>query len=712
MAVKLSSLTLRKRIPNWVFVNAYFSSQSCAIKLKSTQEFDLSQLNSPDYEAKIEFLKNKLHPDSLVSALNSTPDLNSSITLFKWASLQKRFNHTAQTYQMMILKLGMAGNVEEMEGFCIEMVREKCRGMDKSLLALISSFVSNHRLSEALRVLYVMNSTSFKPPIGVFNALMGVLVVGKRDFKDVLFVYKEMVKAGIIPNIETLNYLLEALLESGKVDAAMDQYGRLNKKGCKPNARTFQIMISGLVARNRVEESILVVEEMFQCGIEPDFCFYTCIIPIFCSLQKLEMGLRLFKMMKGANAAPASITYKAMIRCLCEHLHMDDAIKLLKEMIDSSLLPDHQVFMDVINGLCKSNRLTKARNILEENNIVDTSLHNALLESYCGKGNFTMGKDVFDEMSERNITDARSWNILIRYFCEDSRVNRALEYLCRMVISSFEPDSATYSALLLGYCKIGEVMCALDMFYHIRSKCFVLDSVSYAEFVDCLCRRGKIQEAANVLHYMSGKGCALQSTSFGLLTEKICASGDVNRAIKLLSMAGMTSLSTTYNIILKGLCDSGREKHLWMLLSRMIVVGCAFDVETYCILLRCMSSLNRKDECVTLFNLMLSEDLRPDSETLACLLSCLANDLQVHLILPSISKLAEILDSNTCNILIDSLWKEGYESEASHLLEKGWVRDALLVGRKETVCGNFVVENSGIQDNVSCILEEGLGSTR
>lgn len=74
----------------------------------------------------------------------------------------------------------MAGNVEEMEGLCAEMVREKCRGMDKSLLALIASFVGNGRVTEALRVLYVMNSSSVKPSIGVFNELMGAVVVGKR----------------------------------------------------------------------------------------------------------------------------------------------------------------------------------------------------------------------------------------------------------------------------------------------------------------------------------------------------------------------------------------------------------------------------------------------------------------------------------------------------------------------------------------------------
>ncbi|PIN14840.1 hypothetical protein CDL12_12526 [Handroanthus impetiginosus] len=580
MAIKLSSLTLSKRIPNLVSLNAHLSSISCAINFQSTQESEQSQYSFADFEAKIQFLKNKLHPDSLVSVLDSTPDLNSSVKLFKWASLQKRFQHTADTYHTMILKLGMAGNVEEMEGYCNEMVREKCCGFDKSLLALIDSFVSNNRLSEALRVLYVMNSSSFKPSVGIFNALMCALVEAKRDFKDVLFVYKEMVKAGIVPNVDTLNYLLEALFESGRVDTAIDQYRRMDKKGCSPNIRTFEVLISGLAARNRVDESIVMLEEMLQCGCEPGSSFYIRVIPLFCGLQNLKIGLKLFKMMRASNMAPDSVTYEAMIQCLCVHLQMDDAVKLFEEMINSSLSPDHQVYVDIINGFCKLNKFVDAQNFLEERNIMDTCLYNALLGSCCDNGEFTMAKDMFDKMSRGNMTDAKSWNILIRFLCENAVINKALEYLCRMVVSSFHPDSATYSALVLGNCKMGNIADALDLFHHIRSKYWVLDSVSYAEFVECLCQRGIIQEATEVFCYMSAKYI----------------------------------------------------------------------------------------------------------------------------------------------VLIDSLWREGYKSEASHLLdimlEKGWVPDAsthaLLMGsvaRYEVVSRKSTDENFGVQDNVSRILQEGLGKT-
>lgn len=725
MAVKHSSLSLFRRIPTWVSQNLYLSSLSCAVSFQPSQEFDQSLLNSADFDTKIKFLKNKLSPDRLVTVLDSTPDLNSSIKLFKWASHQKRFSHTADTYHSMILKLGMNGHVEEVEGFCNEMVREKCHSFDKSLLALIDSFLSNRRFSEALRVLYVMNSTSFKPSIAVFNSLMRALVEGKRDFRDVLFVYKELVKAGVPPNIETLNCLLEGLFESDRVDAAMDQYKRLERKGCRPNVRTFQIVIRGLARKDRLGESISVLEEMIRCGCEPDACFYACMIPMFCSLHNLEIGLKLFKMMRDSKIAPDAVIYGAMISCLCEYLHLDDAIKLFEEMVDSSLMPDHQVFRDIIIGLCKLNRLREARNFLEERNITDTSLHNAVLQSYCDNGNSFEAESMLDEMFGVDTIDARSWNIMIRYLCEDERVGRAMEYLCRMVRSSFEPDSATYSALVFGYRKMGKVARALDLFSFMRLKSWALDSVSYAEFIECLCQEGIAFEAAKVFNYMSSKSCDLHIGTFCLLTEKICASRGVNEAIKLLPMGKYTStasLCATYNSILSGLRESGEESYYLMILSKMVVIGCTLDVETYCNILQCMSALNRSDECISIFHLMVRDELIPDSETLACLLSCLAKHTQLHLVFPAMDNLvskSEILDSTVYNILVHGLWREGYKIEAKRLLdlmlEKGWVPDstthALLMGSnesRETVGENSAKGDFGIQDNVSIILEEGL----
>ncbi|XP_057963149.1 pentatricopeptide repeat-containing protein At1g63330-like [Malania oleifera] len=726
MAVKLSRLAFFKTIPKWASVNARVASFSCANQIQNTSEDDHTPHNTSDFEAKIQFLRNKLSPDNLTRVLDSTNDLGSALKIFKWAALQKRFRHTRETYCSIISKLGMNGCVQEMEGFCAEMVRERCPGLEDAFAALIVSFVRDHRVQEAIRVLVAMSLGGYKPNVVVFNLLLSAIVEERRDFQSVLFVYKEMVKAGIVPTVDTLNYLLEALFGMEQIDSTIGQFRRMNKKGCHPNSRTFEIIISGLVVRNRVNEATTILHEMFEAGFEPDLSFYTSTIPLFCSANKPEQGIRLLRMMTASKMVPNSLLYEVLIHCLCENLYLKDAIGILEEMIEHGVIVVADVFVKIIECFCKLGRFNEAKGFLEEKHVMEALPHNALLGGYCNAGDISMAQSVFEKMVERNMADSDSWNILIRWFCENSNLRKAYETLGRMIVTSFIPDYASYSALVVGNCKLNEYRCAMELFHRIRGNSWVLDSVCYAELLGGLCQAEKLQEAAEVFCYMSSKRCSLQSSSFDMLIEGICIKGEVDRAIRMLPLArysGTPCASATYNTIMLGLSRTKRGKDLLVVLSQMLVDGCILDVEAYCILIQSMSAQSRAKDCTLFFNMMVREGFVPDSETLACLLSCLADHSQLHMILSAVNKLAcdfDILNSSTFNILVNGLWKGGYEREARQLLdlmlEKGWVPDSithgLLIGSgvREEMDGTRVTDKNSVkQDIVSNILAEGLG---
>ena len=63
-----------------------------------------------------------------------------------------------------------------------------------------------------------MNSRGFKMSVEDVNRLLGVVVERKRGIKDVLFICKEMVKGGLVPNVDTLN----CLFDNDWVDLVLD----------------------------------------------------------------------------------------------------------------------------------------------------------------------------------------------------------------------------------------------------------------------------------------------------------------------------------------------------------------------------------------------------------------------------------------------------------------------------------------------------------
>ncbi|KAM1799260.1 hypothetical protein TB2_032719 [Malus domestica] len=724
MFIKLHPLTFSKRIPSWVCSNAYFSASSCAKTIEIFSGNNQDPEYSSDVEQNIQSLRNKLVPDNLIRVLDNTDDLSSAVKVFKWASLQKRFNHTADTYFRIVLKLGLAGNVEEMEGFCQNMVKDRCPGAEEALLALIDVFVSHCRLSEAIRVLVNLKAGGFRPSIEIFNGLLGALVKDKRDFRDVLFVYKEIVTAGIVPTVDTLNYLLEALVEANRIESALDQYRRMKKKRCSPNSRSFEILLKALIAEDRVDEAVIVLNEMVDLGCQPDLSFYSFIIPLFCQENKPDEGIRLFEMMRASNFTPDSLVYEVLLQSLCKNLRLDDAIKVLEEMMETGLTPPNNVFVDVVYVFCKLGKVDNAMKFLEDKKIMETSACNVLLEGFCSVGKFLVAEDLLVEMSERNVASCNSWNIVIRWLSKNGRIREVMELLGRMVVSSFLPDCDTYSALVVCHCKMSNYRNALDIFHLARAKSWVLDRTSYSELVKGLCLEEMTHEATEVFCYMSSNRCFIEPSSFNMLIKGLCETGKVDEAIRMQQLAyysGTSSTSSTYSTIMLGLSKLDKVKDLLVVFSKMLVEGCNLDLDAFCVLIQTMSLQNRVKECVLLFDMVVDGGLIPDSERLLNLLSCIANHSQLHMISGSINKLisdSEVLNSAIYNVLINGFWKEGYKHEACQfldlMLEKGWVPDArthgLLIGSVvgEVDRNRLDYDNCTVQDSVSNILAEGL----
>lgn len=120
------------------------------------------------------------------------------------------------------MKLGFIGNLDEMEEFCKEMVKDRCLGVEEVFGDLLDLFVKNSRLDEVMRVFMVINFIGYKFFICKWNGLLGVFVEVRRDFSDVLLIYKEMVKLRIVFSVDILNYLIKILFDAGMVDNVLD----------------------------------------------------------------------------------------------------------------------------------------------------------------------------------------------------------------------------------------------------------------------------------------------------------------------------------------------------------------------------------------------------------------------------------------------------------------------------------------------------------
>lgn len=723
MASKLPPFLLYRRHPI-CFLSKYrlYSIQSAACA-KNPPELDRDAPNSADFESAIRSLKKRLHPDRLIHILDSTLDLNLAVNIFKWASVQKNFWPTLETYVRLIVKLGLAGNHQEMEDLLKEMVKLEFPRLAEALGFLIHSFCRNHKLIEALKVFEHASLAKCISSVSTCNTLLGAFISERGNFLSVIFVYKEIVKAGILPNVETLNYLIRSLCMNGHLELALNQFHRMSKKQCAPNGQTFEILISALCSSDRIDESIKILNQMLELGCRPHRDFYVSIIPLFCRVNRYEEGLKLFRIMKDTGLQLDAHLYSLLTQCLCENQRLDDAIELFEDMIVSGFAPVTSMYVNIVNEYCKMGKLDEAMSFLDKNNTLEIEPYNSLLKGYCTASRLKEAIIYLQKLVDRGLADNTSWNIVIRGFCKVGNVGKAFEVIGRMIVSSYMPEQATYSSIITGYCKMGFCENALEMFRQACVNNMTLDFESCTELIESLCYVKQVQDAIGVFHYVTNNGHSLSANSFNMLIQEICHAGNVHEAIRLRSLAVHNDIPCVPAIcatILLALLHLKKEKDIIAFFSQMLVEGYTLDDRAYCILIRGLCIESTISMVPPLFNQMIHDGYIPDSETLETLVFSMVKFSQLHMVVRSLDKVINegVLSPAMCNTIIRCLLKEGCKQEAfkflDQKLEMGWVPDAethsLLVGNINVEERDGIAEvcEASRDDKVRNILAEGL----
>lgn len=532
MALKAVS---RVRPARWRLLSVKLMYRSCSDMASSADTG-----SSSEFDSAIRSLNSNLQPERLTRVIDSTSDSSLALRIFRWASHQRYNVRTVDTYSCMISKLTAAENRDDMDSLLGEMVRFRIPALEQALNELVQSLSSKNQFDEALLVIQHATSAKLKLSVSACNGVLRGLVKQGSGLRSFMLVYMEIVKSGLLPDVETLNWLIQALCESGRVDLALIQFDRMSKKRCSPNSHTFEILIMALCSHNRADEAVELFCKMLQLGCTPDSSFYAQVIPLFCKFSKVKEAIKLHQMMEDNGLQLDMHLYSALIRCLCENQLLDDAIMMLNKMIASGHAPMASAYADIVDCYCTSSKFRKALSFLEENDVTDSEPYNVLLRWLCIDGRLQDSVRYLEKLHNRGLVDCESWNIVITHFCNEGNIRRASELIGRMVVSSFTPDESTYSAIISCYCRLGLYIDALGMFRRVSVRNLSLNSESFSQLVEVLCHTERIQEAIEVFKYHSKRGCSLTNKSLDMLIQGSCLSGRIREAVQLRSLAVCT----------------------------------------------------------------------------------------------------------------------------------------------------------------------------
>ncbi|KAG0455224.1 hypothetical protein HPP92_024516 [Vanilla planifolia] len=184
----------------------------------------------------------------------------------------------------------------------------------------------------------------------------------------------------------------------------------------------------------------------------------------YANIGRLLTCLNTLAQLRQLGATVSFDVYRYIISALCLErrpnaaknlFKMDDVFRLKDEMIEKDVRPNQETYNIMISFLCKMDGAQEGECMMEEmissGLVPDSVTCAALVGGYCSKGEVAKAEYLLKYFAlDFGIHDNRSFNTLMKVYCEDGLVEDAFGLQNRMMKIGFVPNTETCKSLIRG----------------------------------------------------------------------------------------------------------------------------------------------------------------------------------------------------------------------------------------------------------------------
>lgn len=285
-----------------------------------------------------------------------------------------------------------------------------------------------------------------------------------------------------------------------------------------------------------------VHDDAAKVGLDFDVRVGNALVHMYAKCGSMDDARRVFYGMVDRDV----VSWTVMIGGLAQHGFGREAFSLFLQMQREGFVPNLTTYLSILNGKASTGALEWVKEVHTHavNAELDSHLRvgNALIHMYAKCGSIENARLVFDRMEDRDII---SWNAMIGGLAQNGHGREAFSHFLEMQREGFIPDAATLVSILNACASTRALDRVKEVHSHALEAGLESDLRVGSALVHTYAKCGRIDDARLVFEGM--------------------ASRDI----------------ITWNVMIGGLAQHGREHEAFSLFLQMQDVGFVPDAITY-----------------------------------------------------------------------------------------------------------------------------------
>lgn len=564
-------------------VNVIYS----ALKLKGTANSGLPLLQKKMQEHGL--LSSHLGTQEISRVLlRCQSDSQSALTFFNWVKFDMGLKLNTQNYCFVIHVLVWSRKFSQAMRILSEVVElnkdlRKNGDIFKSLLLcsndcnwdpvvfdmLIKAYLKVGMVKESYKVFKKMAKLGFVPQVITVNCLLNGLSKSKYG-KKCWDIFEEMGRIGVCPNPCTFNILTYVVCKDGDIDKVNKFLEQMEEEGFDPDIVTYNMLVHGYCREGRLKDAIYLYNIMFRRGIHADVVTYTALINGLCKGGSLKTAHQLFSEMIERGLKPDIVAFNTLISGYCKEGSMQEARSLLIDMIRSGLHPDNFTCRILVEGYQKKKNLISAVNLVVEllrfGFTIPGDVYDYLIIALCGNRRPFAAKRLMEEITagDNYKPNADIYYNLIDSFCDENYVEEGLVYKAEMESKDLKPNLGIYGAIICSLCRLSRLKEAKNFMREMVVSGMNPDTEICRSLVSGYCKERNISEAASTLRIFAQEFQVFDTISYNELCRVICHKDGVAKLMEFqdyLKEVGFVPNGQTCKYVIDGLKKAVQIDH-------------------------------------------------------------------------------------------------------------------------------------------------------